>query len=714
MKFKKGKKVLSLVLAALMVLSVMPTSMLIQKANAATAFEGGKEVADGTWKGWTWSVFGNSTAVANNTIKENSDGSVTLESSGKKGKIASKNEGIDFLYYKIENGKDFTITTKMTVDSFAVTNQQAMGLMARAAVGEHENSKDVDPLNSAFIGEVTKTDVFAASYRIANDTFSAFGKATETQPTVETGKTYDLAIQKIGDSLILSKDGVVYKEGKASEIFTGDAMYVGVFTSRLAKATFKDTTLTVTDTNSDVVVKDVTKPSKQEYIQGNTYNDIDLAGFSANVTLGGVEKTITAKDCRIEVPDFSEITDSGKIVLDYFGTKIEIPVKVVKEVVTDIKVDYNPIKTDYLLDESIDLTGLEGNVVYNSGVTKKLQDLIAAGDADTTVSYDFSKAGKTQVTITHTHGDVTKEYKFDVNVSDAKVTKIELAGPNRTTFYKDVVYDVDAYRDGVLVTAEYSDGSSKVLSAGFAVEAKGDALDTTKTGKYTYVVTYGGKTAEYTLEVIERTVQSLEVTKIPDKTTYLKGEDFSADGLQVYAVYDSEEKVKVESPKVDSSAFNKDEAGEYKIVVSAEVDGKALSTEFTAAVRDKIDYKYNDLEWNAVTFGQSTANAEKATVTDNEDGSKTITVEAKEGVGKCTDDGQDGISYYYTVLDPTKDNFEITAKIKVDYFITKKSTDNQEGFGIMVRDSIGPDGDASIYCSNAMSVGGYYGAFNVF
>ena len=32
----------------------------------------------------------------------------------------------------------------------------------------------------------------------------------------------------------------------------------------------------------------------------------------------------------------------------------------------------------------------------------------------------------------------------------------------------------------------------------------------------------------------------------------------------------------------------------------------------------------------------------------------------------------------------------------------------------MVRDSIGPDGDASIYCSNAMSVGGYYGAFNVF
>ena len=328
MKFKKGKKVLSLVLAALMVLSVMPTSMLIQKANAATAFEGGKEVADGTWKGWTWTVFGNSTAVANNTIKENSDGSVTLESSGNKGKIAKDHEGIDFLYYKIENGKDFTITTKMTVDSFAVTNQQGMGLMARAAVGEHENTGDAAPLVNATIGEVTAS-INKVNTQCAGTWHTGTGNVGSlSESKVETGKTYDLAIQKIGDSLILSKDGVVYKEGKASEIFTGDAMYVGVFTSRLAKATFKDTTLTVTDTNSDVVVKDVTKPSKQEYIQGNTYNDIDLAGFSANVTLGGVEKTITAKDCRIEVPDFSEITDSGKIVLDYFGTKIEIPVKV--------------------------------------------------------------------------------------------------------------------------------------------------------------------------------------------------------------------------------------------------------------------------------------------------------------------------------------------------------------------------------------------------
>ncbi len=39
-----------------MVLSVMPTSMLIQSKRRNSFWKRGKEVADGTWKGWTWSV----------------------------------------------------------------------------------------------------------------------------------------------------------------------------------------------------------------------------------------------------------------------------------------------------------------------------------------------------------------------------------------------------------------------------------------------------------------------------------------------------------------------------------------------------------------------------------------------------------------------------------------------------------------------------------
>jgi hypothetical protein len=127
-------------------------------------------------------------------------------------------------------------------------------------------------------------------------------------------------------------------------------------------------------------------------------------------------------------------------------------------------------------------------------------------------------------------------------------------------------------------------------------------------------------------------------------------------------------------------------------------------------VKEKLSYSYTDLTWKSVMFGQSIS---KTTMSINAS-DDTIVIEAPEGVGKVTDDGQDGIAYYYTELDGTTDNFEITATVTVDYYITKSGPDNQEGFGIMVRDAIGTDGDSSIFYSNAMAVGGYYGSFNMF
>ena len=59
---KEVRKIVASVLAFLMVVSLIPINSLMTKANAAskTTFEGGKTVEDGTWKGWTYSAFGNS------------------------------------------------------------------------------------------------------------------------------------------------------------------------------------------------------------------------------------------------------------------------------------------------------------------------------------------------------------------------------------------------------------------------------------------------------------------------------------------------------------------------------------------------------------------------------------------------------------------------------------------------------------------------------
>lgn len=117
----------------------------------------------------------------------------------------------------------------------------------------------------------------------------------------------------------------------------------------------------------------------------------------------------------------------------------------------------------------------------------------------------------------------------------------------------------------------------------------------------------------------------------------------------------------------------------------------------------------NAVQWKHVVFGQST-NKTNTITEDKSKGTVTITAGSEDGKntgGKITD-SHDGIAYYYTEIDPSK-NFDISADITVNYFAKPKS-DKQEGFGIMARDAIGADGDTDAFASNMAMVGGYKGA----
>lgn len=714
---RKWKKLLAFVMAFLMIVGVLPSNMAGGIAYAATDFNGGVKVTSGDWAGWTWSVFGSGTSLSKNSISDDGKGNVTLSSSSKGGKIAEKEEGINFLYYELLEGEDFIIKTNATINKWEDDKQVGFGLMLRAAVGKHgDSAKTVpEPINSATVGGNGPN---VATYRVSRtDNVKRF---SSENISIAVNNDYDLCIQKVGDTFYQWIDGKLINEGNVSDIIVEDKMYVGLFATRECDITFSKTVRDSVASGAAITINEDSfkAPEKTQYTKGNTYDDIDLTGFSIEGTVDGKKVEITADQCRIVDFDFSEERKNGLIVLDYFGKSISIPITVITEVVTDISIDYYPVKTEYIMgDTEINWAGFDATVTYNSGVTKKLQDLIADEDEETDITFDFSTAGNQTIVVKHTHGGVSKSVEIPVTVMDMKVTQIAITGgPNQTTFYKDVEVTEDAYKAGLQVTVTYDNGTSKILSSGFEVTPVAGALDIAKLGTYAYKVSFGGKETTYSLKVIERSVTGLEIAAYPATTTFEKGNDFSFAGLKVNAVYDSKETTELAESevKVDSSAFDKNTVGEYTIKVSATVDGQPLETSFIAAVRDKVTFKYEDLTWKSILFGQSTSGGTKPVIVDNADGTKTITVELAEGKGKITDDGQDGISYYYTVLDPIKDNFEITAKITVDYFITKSAPDNQEGFGIMVRDSIGADGDSSIYFSNAMSVGGYYGSYNIF
>jgi hypothetical protein len=119
---------------------------------------------------------------------------------------------------------------------------------------------------------------------------------------------------------------------------------------------------------------------------------------------------------------------------------------------------------------------------------------------------------------------------------------------------------------------------------------------------------------------------------------------------------------------------------------------RVVSAVFSKTVRAEAER-----EWTFTWFGQSSkAELNTIRIIDADD--------VKFQLASCSTlpDGQidqkggkftafhDGISYYYTVIDPRKENFELSATFAIDYI--NPVADGQEGFGLLAMDSLGEHG----------------------
>ena len=138
------------------------------------------------------------------------------------------------------------------------------------------------------------------------------------------------------------------------------------------------------------------------------------------------------------------------------------------------------------------------------------------------------------------------------------------------------------------------------------------------------------------------------------------------------------------------------EGEKYSFSVSAFRDGERSE----APVVYKTARKEKDRVWNFTRFGQSTKEALNTyNIIDSDElelelnsCSVTLSGDVSEKGGKYTSI-HDGISYYYTVIDPKSENFSLSATFVVDFI--NPTPDGQEGFGIIAMDSLGEDGVSS-------------------
>ena len=200
---------------------------------------------------------------------------------------------------------------------------------------------------------------------------------------------------------------------------------------------------------------------------------------------------------------------------------------------TSISLASAPEKTEYLVGDTIDVNGLSVEATYSDGTKKIVEGYSITG-------FNSSTAGTKTVTITCTENGVTCTCTFDVTVSEP-APAVELLGIAYVTLPDKTSYKVGESfnKSGLVVSAQYSDGSSKVVTD-YRISGFDSSTAGTKTVTVSYTENGITKTCKFNVNVVaEKKLIAISVAAMPTKTVYQIGEGFDASGLVVNAFYDN-------------------------------------------------------------------------------------------------------------------------------------------------------------------------------
>ena len=238
-----------------------------------------------------------------------------------------------------------------------------------------------------------------------------------------------------------------------------------------------------------------------------TLGTFNTAGFGE---IGGFRKNLGGflDENGDVIKSQSSETATQDMAPGVFGYIAKLPdLSIPVSTLDSISVTTMPDKTVYKLEEKFNPAGMVVTARYRNGKTKDVT-------ADISYALDSSTVGDKAVTISYTHGGVTKTTEITVNVNDISVTSVEITNPPTKTKY----YPTEAFDPaGMVVVAHYSDGTSAELTTDEYTYAP-SVFDNTAVN-VPLTVTVGGKTA--TTPVTVDLIVKIEL-KAPLKSTELQ------------------------------------------------------------------------------------------------------------------------------------------------------------------------------------------------
>lgn len=277
-------------------------------------------------------------------------------------------------------------------------------------------------------------------------------------------------------------------------------------------------------------------PKRKSYIEGET---LDISGLKVIVhyTNGDTETIDNGFNTNPKHGDTLN-KNNKKVNVSYEGQKTSYSITVEEKVVTKIQPQLKEgFRFVYTEGEKLDLKNLNLKVIYND--RDDINDIIeVVGNSNITMNPangdTLGDVGVTTVKINY----LNKETKLFVFVNEKELLAIAAANLGNNEYIEgtnfnaeDPLFHVQVKRGPTLWEELHKEAYTVV---------DGDNL---KLGQKTVTISYeeNGKTVTTTtpITVTPKQLEKIEITREPNKTTYIQGQNFDSTGMQVTATYNS-------------------------------------------------------------------------------------------------------------------------------------------------------------------------------
>ena len=312
------------------------------------------------------------------------------------------------------------------------------------------------------------------------------------------------------------------------------------------------------------------KPVKTEYIQNHKNEKLDLAGGIITVNYNDeTTEELEMTNESVEVTGFSNSTVGEiQLTVTYANKTATFSIEIIEKSLTGIEVKDLPIKTEYIenhKNEELDLTGGVITLNYNNETTEEL-DMTNENIAVT--GFDNSTVGEIQLTVTYANKTAT----FSIEIIEKSLTGIEIKElPTKTQYI--VKYEKEQLDlTGGIILLKYNNETTEELEMTHN-DVKVTGFDNSTIGEIQLSVTYQEKTATFTIEIVEKEVQSIQLKQLPVKTEYIenyKTEQLDLTGGIITANYNDEtaDDIEMTSEKIKVTGFDNSRVGEIQLTVT--------------------------------------------------------------------------------------------------------------------------------------------------